>query len=84
MAKDKIRWKITNNFDKKEPTCLSVKLEDNYYKAFIKRDGCCEIYRHHNNCENDYDQIHICSIPHFIKVLESLEEFRMDNIKGAE
>ncbi|MGR3292482.1 MAG: hypothetical protein ACUZ9M_00535 [Candidatus Scalindua sp.] len=79
-----LNWKITDNFGKKEACCLKVKLENSCYAAFIKWDGCCEIYRYHNNCKNDYDQIHICNISEFIEVLKSLEEFRMNNIENSE
>jgi len=71
-----LNWIITNDFDDGE-IALEVRLEDWDYTAYIKWDGCCEI-------KNDSINVHICDVPQFIEVLQSLEEFRMNNIEGAE
>ncbi len=85
--KTSLNWIITNDFGKgKNALCLNVKLDEMYYDAFIKSDGCCEV-RHYLNIGHktqDYDQIHICDIPQFITILQSLEDFRINNTKGAE
>ena len=83
-TKQELKWVITNDFSKKEPCCLSVKLDGFEYDAFIKWDGCCEVRRYNNGHQDEYDQIHICDIPQFITILQSLEDFRMNNIVGAE
>ena len=54
-------------------------IEDWDYTAYIKWDGYCEIKGNGKQID-----IHICDVPQFIEVLQSLEEFRMKNIKGAE
>jgi len=77
-------WVITNDFGDKEPQCLSVKAKDGFYEAFIKWNGCCDIteYETDQNKTEEFN-IHICDIPRFIKMLQSLEDFRMNNITGA-
>ena len=81
-----LKWIVTNDFGEKESHCLEVKLEGFDYDAYIKWDGCCEIRRHYNvgSKNQDTDQIHICDIPQFITILQSLEDFRMNNIESAE
>lgn len=86
-TKQQLNWLITNDFGGKSPVALEVKLEDWDYTAYIKWDGCCEITKV-NACMGknglEDDSIHICDVPQFIEVLQSLEEFRMENIEGAE
>ena len=79
-------WKITNDFGGGDTSALEVELPDSGYSAFIKWDGCCEIKRIHNKDHNSdsIDRIHICDVPQFIKILQSLEDFRLNNIEGAE
>ncbi len=76
---EKLNWIITDDFGGKDNVALSVKLEGWDYEAFIKWDGCCDI-----RGNNGLIDSHICDIPQFIEVLQSLEEFRMKNIKNAE
>ncbi len=88
--KQELKWIITNDFGDKEPHCLSVRAEDGFYEAFIKNNGCCEIteFERYNpeTDENETEEftIHICDIPRFITMLQSLEDFRMNNIESAE
>ena len=84
-----IEWDIENDFGDKGETALVVKSKELPYRAYIKWDGCCELYKHNydNNgklSRNDYNQIHVCSIPRFIEILQSLEDFRINNIGWAE
>ena len=74
-----LNWKITDDFGGKDNVALSVDLEDYPYEAYIKWDGCCEV----TNTETE-ERMHICDIDAFVKVLQSLEDFRLRNIDGAE
>ena len=85
-----LKWIITNDFgdSPEERTCsLDVQLEGWNYSAYIKRDGCVDLVKKDScvgpNGTEDED-IHICDIPQFIEILQSLENFRMNNIDGAE
>ena len=86
-SEEKLRWTIVDDFGGKDNVALKVKLDGWDYKAYIKWDGCCEITKI-NACKGknglEDDSIHICDVPQFIEVLQSLEAFRMKNIKGAE
>ena len=59
-----------------------------WYEAYVRSDGCCDVFRYYNHPkkdnEDDYDQIHMCGIPEFIKILQSIEDFRMANLETAE
>lgn len=89
MEKNKeFNWIITDDFGDKSGVALIVQLKGWDYSAYIKWDGCCEITRK-NDCIDEQGKsidntFHICDVPQFIKVLKSLEEFRMKNIDGAE
>ena len=81
-----LKWKITDDFGKENPHGLQVELEDLPYKAYIKWDGCCEVTKTFNEgteIEEDV-RLHICDISQFVTILESLEDFRINNIDGAE
>jgi len=83
-----LKWVITDDFGKgKKGSALCVKLEGWDYTAYIKWDGCCEITKV-NACRDkdglEDETTHICDVPQFIEVLQSLEDFRMNNIEGAE
>ncbi len=88
FAREKPEWNwiITRGNKKDYLASLDVQLEGYPYSAYIKADGCCEIKRIHNKDTKTEmeDFIHICDIPQFIKILQSLEDFRMNNINGAE
>ena len=87
MSNHELKWIITNDFGGGDSVAIEVKLEDMPYTAYIKWDGCCEITQV-DACKGpdglENDSFHICDIPRFIRVLQSLEDFRMDNINGAE
>ena len=87
IESEKLKWVITNDFGGKDNVALEVKLEGWDYTAYIKWDGCCEITKV-NACKGkdglEDETTHICNIPQFIEILQSLEKFRMDNIDGAE
>jgi len=87
MSKEELKWIITDDFGGKDTVALKVKLEGWDYTAYIKWDGCCEITKV-NACVGknglEDETTHICDVPQFIEVLESLEAFRMANIEGAE
>lgn len=82
-----LKWIVTDDFGGKDNVALIVKLAGCDYEAYIKWDGCCEITqvdfcKGQDGLEDQH--FHICDVPQFIKVLQSLEDFRMNNIKGAE
>ena len=82
-----LNWIITNDFGGNGNVCLDVKLEGTNYEAFIKWDGCCEITDKDalvSGGELFDSTFHICDVPRFIEILQSLEDFRMNNIDGAE
>ena len=81
-----MEWEVTNDFGGVDNVALEVKLKDWGYCAYIKWDGCCEIYKTINKgCPSEeIEQIHICDIPQYIKMLQSLEDFRMNNIDIAQ
>lgn len=82
-----LKWIITDDFGGEGNVALKVKLEGWDYIAYIKWDGCCEITKV-NACMDKNGLVdettHICNVPQFIEVLQSLEDFRMKNIEGAE
>ena len=81
-----LEWIITDDFGGDDPRALKVKLKGLPYKAYIKWDGCCEVTKTFNeDTEIEEDvMLHICDIGQFITILQSLEDFRMTNIEGAE
>ncbi len=81
-----LKWGITDDFGGDDPRALIVQLEDMPYSAYIKWDGCCEITKTFNEGYESEEKVrlHICDIPQFITILESLEDFRLNNIDGAE
>lgn len=84
---EELKWVITDDFGGKDNVALKVKLEGWDYTAYIKWDGCCEITKT-NACKGEDgledETTHICNVPQFIKILQSLEDFRMNNIEDAE
>ena len=64
--------------DGKEHT-HAITIKHDRISAFIKWDGCCEVSLCFN--ENDWDTIHVCSIPNFIEELQAIEEFRVKYFK---
>ncbi len=77
--KQKLEWVITDDFGGKDNVALMVALKGWDYTAYIKWDGCCEIKGNGKQID-----MHICDVPQFIDVLQSLEDFRMSNIYCAE
>lgn len=79
-------WVLLNdsmNKDK-ESVCLTVRHKELPIKAYIKWDGCCQIYKYDmDDFSDEPDTIHICDVPAFIEVLKSLEKFRLNNIEGV-
>lgn len=80
-------WEIENT-DRDisgDDVCLNVKHKEGFCKAYIKWDGCCEItqYEDEEMTKEDFS-IHLCDVPRFIAILQSLEQFRMEKIKDAE
>lgn len=59
---------------------VSIKDVEGWYEAYIKWDGCCEVVQHYNTPggDGDSDQIHICDIPKFIEILQSIEKYRRE------
>ena len=85
MAEPELKWVITNDFGGKDNVALEVELEGWEFRAYIKRDGCCEITKADHYARGKIDfRIHVCDVPQFIKILQSLEDFRVNNIDGAE
>ena len=82
--KQGLKWFITDDFGEKEDRfALKVKLEGfECLSAYIKRDGCCEIYREWNEGlkTQHTEQMHICDVSRFVTMLQSLEEFRVNNV----
>ncbi len=84
-------WVITDKREYAMDIDYVDKNGDVWYDAYIKWDGCCNV-RHFWNApknlqsdkEEDYEQMHICDIPQFIKILQSIEDFRMANLETAE
>jgi hypothetical protein len=71
-----MRWKTT---DRKDRTATIETVDDGgLIEAYIKWDGCCEIYKKFFGPAESYDQIHICDIPSFIKRLEEIEKIRLE------
>lgn len=74
-------WK-TKNSPSDEKYGLTLISDDGFYEAYIKWDGCCEII-HYSNVPggDDFDQIHICEMDEFAKMLQTIEKFRKAHFK---
>lgn len=68
-------WKIKGNIGSHGVRIIG---HEGWYEAYIKCGGCCEVVRYYNQPEGeDYNQIHICDIPAFIEILQSIEKYRV-------
>ncbi len=87
MSKKELKWIIIDKFGEEKPVCLTVRLDGFNYEAYIKWDGCVDFTKKDACMGSDGmedEDIHICDIPAFITILQSLEDFRMNNIESAE
>jgi len=58
---------------------------DNAWEIELKWDGCINLWGLDDNLEVDPHQyMHICDVTKFIDMLSQVEQFRLDNIDGAE
>lgn len=72
---------------------LNIEVRDEYegLQAYIKWDGCINLYRYFNgaspdslhNKDSDVDYIHICEVKEFIDFLQGIVDITKDNFSES-
>jgi len=71
--------------DDGENICLDVSVNDDYFIG-LKWDGCINLWKTEADgiTPDPCQYMHICDVTKFIDMLSQVEQFRLDNIDGAE